>query len=102
MAVHYTIAYTAIATTLSASVLAGELAAIPRDTDTEAELGLTLVSDGTINTATTATRTIEYSNVPGPTLLGDPATAEVLVAFYQGVFAFALSTPISPAPVVVT
>lgn len=106
MANHYTTTYSAIAVNVSRAALATALAAVPRDTNTENLLGLTLVSDTTTTSSPNIVqRTIVLSDaaIPAdaPIPPGTPM-AEVLTDYYTATFGQALSTPIVPSAVVIS
>lgn len=102
----YTTTYSAIATNASLSALSTALSAVPRDTDTEQLLGLTLVSDTTTTTAPNIVqRTIVLSDASMPADAPIPSgtpMAEVLTGYYTATFGQALTTPIIASPVNVT
>lgn len=94
----YTIAYSVPATNVSTATLALALGVIPRDVDTEALLGLTLVTDSVGVAGPVVTRTIVYNSAPGP--IGDPDTGDVLTNFYTETFSQGIASRVVAAPVV--
>ncbi|HZU83493.1 MAG TPA: hypothetical protein VE987_11275 [Polyangiaceae bacterium] len=101
----YTCVYSAIATNVSSATLASALAAVPRDTATEAVLGVTLVSDHTTTSGDggrIVKRTITYASDASALIPPGAPMASMLQNFYNSTFGRALGTLMTAAPVVVT
>jgi hypothetical protein len=100
MAHTYTMAYRLPAVNVSTAILGAAFAALPRDLNTEAELGLSTVSDNVTILGSIVTRTIVLNSAPGP--LGDPYTRDALENFYTESFSQGLVSRVQAAPVVYT
>jgi hypothetical protein len=108
MAHTYTAVYACIATNGTPSALSTALAAIPRDTDTETLLGLSLVSDtvgSTGGTPKVVSRTIVLTDAgmpaDAPLPSGQPI-ADFLDQYYTGTFWQKLSAEFTSTGVVIT
>lgn len=94
-----TLTYSLVATNVSGAQLAGAVGNVARDLDTEALLGLALVSDLTGAAGNQVTRTIVYNVGAGPIPAAD--LADVLTGFYQNVISQGVVAPVLSQPVVV-
>jgi hypothetical protein len=94
--------YSAIARNLSPAALAAALQAIPRDVNTESELGLIASLDATVPDGINpnqVTRTMIYP-VPAAAPIVAPANLpEVLVNLYTSTFTQLLRSPVKAAPI---
>lgn len=109
MGLHYIQQYTAYCTNKSQGAMSAALAALPFDTDTMDLLGLSIVTDVVADVGSNqVTRTTEWlSSGTGPIPDGVNAAAtiqplaDVLTGFYTQTWSEALSTPVTPEPIVV-